>query len=81
MAYLNPKILRCPVCDFEDALDIVVGVGPASQKGDTPYRRYRNAGACTEGLRADGSKDGTLCCPKDGTVLWTNTVGQKADAS
>jgi hypothetical protein len=73
--------MRCKICDFEQAIDIVVGVGPHSEKGATPYRRYRNAGACVEGLRADGSKDGTLRCPNDGTNLWSNIAAKKTGAA
>ena len=80
MAYLSPKRLTCPLCDFSDEIELVVGVGPSSAKGDTPYRRFRKAGRFTIGTNADGSKNGTLTCPNDATVVWTNQAGKKAPA-
>jgi hypothetical protein len=70
MAYLSPKILHCPNCDYTTKVEIVVGVGPHSKKGDVPYKRH---------LRSDTGVDGpTITCPNDGTVLWTDKAGKKA---
>jgi hypothetical protein len=79
MAYLKPTSLTCPECDFTDEIRVVVGVGPSSAKGDTPYRRSQNAGGFVKGTREDGTRDGTLRCPNDGTVVWINQAGQKAE--
>jgi hypothetical protein len=81
MAYLKPKRLKCPACDFADEIGLVIGVGPHSEAGDIPYRRFNKPGGFTVGLRPDGSKDGTLRCPNDDTVVWTNEAGKKADAT
>ena len=77
MAYLKPTSLTCPDCDFSDEIRIVVGVGPRSEEGDTPYRRYQSSGAFVKGTHEDGSADGTLRCPNDGTIVWTNQAGNK----
>ena len=74
MAYLKPTTLTCPTCDFSAEVKIVVGIGPGSNRGDTPYERYRSAPPFTEG------DNGTLLCPNDGTVVWTNISGTKAPA-
>ncbi|QQP41814.1 Hypothetical protein FKW44_016289 [Caligus rogercresseyi] len=79
--YLKPLRLTCPSCDFSDEIRLVIGVGPHSKPGDTPYRRFNRAGGFTIGLRADGARDGTLQCPNDGTVVWTNEAGKKADGA
>ncbi|MEP3346586.1 MAG: hypothetical protein ABJN34_16155 [Litoreibacter sp.] len=79
MAYLSTKSLTCPNCDFSDKIRIVVGVGPRSEAGDTPYRRYQSAGGLIKGTKEDGTRDGTLRCPNDGTVVWINQAGQKAE--
>lgn len=78
MAYLQPANLHCPSCGFVQQISTVVGVGPGSEKGDTPYRTYRSTGDCIKGNRDDGNKDGTLRCPHDDTVLWSNVAGKKA---
>jgi len=78
MAYLKPTTLTCPECDFTDEIRVVVGVGPNSEKGDTPYRRSQNAGGFVKGTNEGGSPDGTLRCPNDGTVVWINQAGKKA---
>ncbi|SFR40651.1 hypothetical protein [Litoreibacter janthinus] len=79
MAYLDPKTLTCPKCDFSDEIRIVVGVGPSSEPGDTPYRRFQNSGGFIKGTKEDGTRDGTLLCPNDGTIVWTNKAGKKAN--
>ncbi|WP_298260558.1 hypothetical protein [uncultured Litoreibacter sp.] len=81
MAYLSPTSLTCPKCDFTDEIRIVVGVGPNSGKGDTPYRRFQGAGGFLKGTNEDGSRDGTLRCPNDGTIVWANKAGKKASDS
>ena len=78
MAYLDETSLRCPICDHTDRIGIVVGVGPGSEPGDTPYRRYRKPASFVQGTDPDGSKNGTLTCPNDGTVVWTNQAARKA---
>ena len=78
MAYLNPTKLTCPNCDLVAEIRIVVGVGPGTLKGDTPYRRYHNPGPLTEQLDETGKPTGALLCPNDGTVVWTNQPGKKA---
>jgi len=78
VAYLDETTLRCPVCDHTDRIGIVVGIGPHSQPGDTPYRQYRKPGNFTKGTTPDGTKNGTLLCPNDGAVVWTDFAGQKA---
>ena len=79
MAYLRPKHLTCPTCDFSDEIGLVIGVGPGSANGHIPYRRFRKAGGFNIGLTADGSQNGTLICPNDGTIVWTNQSGKKAN--
>ena len=71
MAYLQPNQLKCPQCGFEANIETVVGVGPGSRKGDIAQRYFRDAGPFVEGKTSD--KRGTLSCPEDGTVVWTNT--------
>nr|WP_325249623.1 hypothetical protein [Amylibacter sp.] len=70
MAYLDPKTLRCPKCDYQTDVTIVVGVGPHSKSGDTPYKRHQRN---TSGVEGD-----TITCPNDGTVLWTDIAGHSA---
>ncbi|MFT7594820.1 MAG: hypothetical protein ACI8R4_002144 [Paracoccaceae bacterium] len=78
MAYLDETTLHCPACDHTDRIGLVVGVGPHSRPGDTPYRHYRKPGSFSEGTNSSGAKNGTLLCPKDGTIVWTDQAGQKA---
>jgi len=71
MAYLSPPTtLTCPACGFEGQIVVVVGVGPASRRGDIAPRYFKEPGAFTEGETEDGI--GTLNCPNDGTLVWTN---------
>lgn len=75
MAYLDEKTLTCPTCGLKGTINIVVGVGPHSNAGDTPYRRARQSGPFTKG------DDGALLCPDDGSEVWRNTPGQKAETA
>ena len=78
MAYLDETTLRCPTCDHTDRIGLVVGVGPHSQSGDTPYKNYRKPASFAEGTGPDGRKNGTLLCPHDSTLVWTNQASVKA---
>ncbi len=70
MAYLKPEILTCPNCDYTTEIEVVVGVGPHSQKGDIPYQAHN---------RRETDVDGpNITCPNAGTVLWTDKPGKKA---
>lgn len=81
MAYLSPQRLSCSTCEFSDEIQLVIGVGPQSEEGDIPYRRFNSEGGFVIGLQEDGKRDGTLQCPADGTVVWTDKPGKKADSS
>jgi hypothetical protein len=72
MAYLKPTTLTCPTCDFSAEIKIVVGIGAGSNRADTPFEHFKSAPPFTEGA------EGTLLCPRDGTVVWTNIAGKKA---
>lgn len=72
MAFLKPAKLTCPTCSLTGMIQVVVGVGPLSRKGDIPYQSYNKTGPFTEHLDAHGKKTGSLLCPKDGTPVWTN---------
>ncbi|WP_371226213.1 hypothetical protein [Roseovarius sp. 2305UL8-3] len=77
MAYLTPPTkLICPTCGFEGHIVVVVGVGPGSRRGDIPQRYFNESGPFAKGRTEDGI--GTLNCPKDGTLLWTNKRGARA---
>ena len=76
MAYLNPTKLTCPTCGFSAQIETVVGVGPGSRKGDIAQRYFRDPGPFTEAETEDGR--GTLSCPEDGTLVWTNSRTQHA---
>lgn len=78
MAYLEPKRLTCPACNFSDKIRLVIGDGPHSKTGDTPYRHFNRAAGFVVGLGNDGKRDGSLQCPNDGTVVWANQAGKKA---
>jgi hypothetical protein len=69
MAYLDTKTLRCPNRDYTEEVEIVVGVGPHSKKGDTPYKRHRRSKTGVDGP--------SITCPNDGTVLWTDIEGKR----
>ncbi|MBL4812457.1 MAG: hypothetical protein JKX69_08930 [Rhodobacteraceae bacterium] len=73
MAYLDPTKLTCPTCGHTGQITIVVGVGPHSQQGDTPYRKYKSP----EGFTENTDKT-ALLCPNDGTEVWRNVKGQRA---
>lgn len=76
MAYLSPTKLTCPTCGLSARVELVVGVGPGSRKGDLPYRQYREEGPFVASETASGL--GQLLCPEDGTVVWTNQRAAQA---
>jgi hypothetical protein len=78
LAYLSPTTLTCPDCGFSARIKIVVSMGPGSRKGDIAARRFLNPEPFEAELK-DGKKTGTLLCPNDGTVVWINQAGQKAE--
>lgn len=77
MAYLEHKAIVCPQCGHKGTINIVVGVGPGTQPGDKPYRRYRDPDSFVEETDS-GRKTGRLLCPRDNTEVWANQAGEKA---
>ncbi|MEJ6708706.1 MAG: hypothetical protein QNK92_07875 [Amylibacter sp.] len=70
MAYLSPKVLSYPNCDYTTKVEIVVSLGPHSKKGDIPSRSHQH--------RDTGVDGPTITCPNDGTVLCTDTPRKRA---
>lgn len=68
MAYLEPTRLRCPACGFSARIEILVGVGPGSRKGDIPSRSFMDPSPFVEGRTEDGGRG--LLCPVDGALVW-----------
>ncbi len=60
MAYLQPKTLTCPSCSFSAEVKWVVGVGPNSKPGETPYRRLHHIAPFTR----DPEDRNILICPE-----------------
>ena len=77
MAYLAPTLLTCATCGLEARIEIVVGEGPASRKGDIPYRSYNDPAPFVKEVQ-DDKRTGRLLCPEDGTPVWTNQPGRRA---
>lgn len=73
MAYLKSTRITCPKCGFAANIEIVVGVGPGSRKGDVPYRSYRESGPFIAELDHEDERTGRLLCPADSTPVWTNS--------